>query len=144
MGEFDSYATSLESKYYYNFWRPVTAIALAGNDGNAETSPANGWEVLAFPTPPVPDYPSAHAEAGGTAAAIIEALVPGRGRSISTTSGSLPGVTRTFATVADAAAENALSRIYVGYHFRHAVDVGLLEGRRVGEYVARNALRPQH
>ncbi len=143
MGEFDSYGTSLESKYHYNFWRPVTAVALAGTDGNPNTSPAAGWEVVAFPTPPVPDYPSAHAEAGGTAAAIIEAVVPGRGRSISTTSGSLPGVTRTFATVGDAASENALSRIYVGYHFRHAVDVGLAQGRLIGDYVARNALRPE-
>lgn len=140
MGEFDSYATSLETKYHYNFWRPVTAVASAANDGNPDTSPATGWEVLAFPTPPVPDYPSAHASAGGTAAAIIEALVPGRGRSIVTTSGSLPGVQRTFATVGDAASENALSRIYVGYHFRHAVEVGLSQGRQVGDYVARNAL----
>lgn len=142
MGEFDAYATSLESKYHHEFWRPVSAVALAGTDGNPATSDAVGWEVLAFPTPPAPDYPSAHATAGGAAAAIIEALVPGRGRRISTTSGSLPGVTRTFATVGAAAEENALSRIYVGYHFRHAVDVGLRQGREVGDYVVANALTP--
>lgn len=143
MGEFDAYATSLESKYHYNFWRPVTAVARAADDGNPDTSPAAGWEVLAFPTPPVPDYPSAHATAGGSAAAIIEALVPGHGRSIATTSGSLPGVVRTFATVGEAATENALSRIYVGYHFRLAAEVGLSQGRQVGVYVAQNSLRPQ-
>jgi len=142
MGEFDAYASNFDSKYYYNFWRPVTAVALASSDGNPDTSPAAGWEVLGFPTPPVPDYPSAHSTAGGTAAAIIEALVPGRARPISTTSGSLPGVTRTFATVADAARENALSRIYVGFHFRHATDVGLAMGRKIGEYVAASALKP--
>lgn len=38
MGEFDSYATNLESKYYYNFWRPVTAVALASSDGNPDTT----------------------------------------------------------------------------------------------------------
>ncbi|HVF40793.1 MAG TPA: vanadium-dependent haloperoxidase [Gemmatimonadaceae bacterium] len=141
MGEFDSYATNLESKYYYDFWRPVSAVALAGNDGNPATSPLAGWEVLAFPTPPVPDYPSAHAGAGGTAAAIIEALVHGRGQRISTTSGSLPGVMRTFSTVAEAATENSLSRIYVGFHFRHAVEAGLEQGRDVGNYIAANALR---
>jgi hypothetical protein len=142
MGEFDGYATSLESKYYYNFWRPVTAVALANSDGNPNTSTVAGWEVLSFPTPPVPDYPSAHANAGGTAAAVMEALVPGRGRSISTTSGSLPGVTRTFASLDDAALENGLSRIYVGFHFRHAVEVGIAQGRQVGRYVAGHALRP--
>jgi hypothetical protein len=55
-------------KYFYNFWRPVTAVALAGTDNNPATASAAGWEVLAFPTPPVPDYPSAHSTAGGAAA----------------------------------------------------------------------------
>lgn len=140
IGEFDTYATNLESKYHYGFWRPVTAVAMADADGNPDTSPAGDWQVPAFPTPPVPDYPSAHAAAGGAAAAIIEALVPGRGRAIAATSASLPGVTRTYATVADAAAENALSRIYVGYHFRHAVEVGLSQGEAIGAYIAARAL----
>jgi hypothetical protein len=142
MGEFDAYTSSLEAKYYYNFWRPVSAVALAASDGNPLTSGAAGWEVLAFPTPPVPDYPSAHATAGGSAAAIIEALVPGRIRPFATTSGSLPSVTRTFSSVASAAEENALSRIYIGYHFRHATKVGVAQGRAVGNYIVDHALRP--
>jgi membrane-associated phospholipid phosphatase len=142
MGEFDSYTSSLEAKYHYNFWRPVSAIALAASDGNPLTSPASGWEVLAFPTPPVPDYPSAHATAGGTAAAILEALLPGRTRPFSTTSGSLAGVTRTFSSVGAAARENALSRIYIGYHFRQATKVGVAQGRAVGNYVVEHSLRP--
>jgi hypothetical protein len=142
MGEFDAYTSSLEAKYYYNFWRPVSAVALAGSDGNPHTSSAAGWEVLAPPTPPVPDYPSAHATAGGNAAAIIEALVPGRIGSFATTSGSLPGVTRSFSSVAAAADENALSRIYIGYHFRQATKVGVAQGRAVGNYIVDHALRP--
>jgi hypothetical protein len=142
MGEFDAYTSSLEAKYYYNFWRPVSAIALAASDGNPLTSPASGWEVLAFPTPPVPDYPSAHATAGGNAAAIIESLVPGRIHPFATTSGSLAGVTRTFSSVAAAAEENRLSRIYIGYHFRQATKVGVAQGRTVGNYVVEHSLRP--
>jgi hypothetical protein len=142
MAEFDTYATTLESKYYYNFWRPVTAVALADADGNPNTTSASGWDVLGFPTPPVPDYPSAHASAGGAAAAVVESLVSGHGRRFSTTSGSLPGVTRSFATIGDAARENAVSRVYVGFHFRHATEVGLTLGRHVGAYVVHNGLRP--
>jgi hypothetical protein len=142
MGEFDAYTSSLEAKYYYGFWRPVTAVARAEADGNPLTSTVAGWEVLAFPTPPVPDYPSAHATAGGAATAIIEALVPGRGPRFATTSGSLPGVTRTFSSVRDAAEENRLSRIYIGYHFREATKVGLAHGRAVGNYVVRHSLAP--
>lgn len=141
-GEFDAYTASLESKYYYNFWRPVTAVALAGTDNNPATAAVAGWEVLAFPTPPVPDYPSAHSTAGGAGAAIIEALIPGRGQPITTTSGSLPGVSRTFATVADAAKENADSRVFIGYHFRHATVQGIAQGRRIGAYVASHMLLP--
>jgi hypothetical protein len=142
VGEFDGLTASLESKYFYNFWRPVTAVAMAGTDNNPATTPAAGWEVLAPPTPPVPDYPSAHSAAGGAAAAIIESLIPGVGRSITTTSGSLPGVSRTFASVADAAKENADSRIYIGYHFRHATVRGLQQGSQVGAYVASHVLLP--
>ncbi|MEO5825700.1 MAG: hypothetical protein ABIR59_07425 [Gemmatimonadales bacterium] len=120
----------------------MTAVALAETDGNPATNTVAGWQVPGFPTPPVPDYPSAHSAAGSAAAAIIEDLVPGRGRSITTTSGSLPGVMRTFATVDAAAKENALSRIYIGFHFREATTVGLTQGRQVGDYVAQNAMRP--
>ena len=89
----------------------------------------------------VPDYPSAHASAGGTAAAIIDAIIPGNGRAFSAVSTSLPEVTRTFRTVRDAAAKNALSRLLVGYYFRLATEVGLTQGSGVGEYVATHALR---
>ncbi len=144
MGEFDSYATVMESKYHYSFWRPVTAVALADGDGNPGTSTAAGWEVLSFPTPPVPDYPSAHSSAGGTAAAIIDGVIPGRAQGFSATSTSLPGVTRTFRDVDAAARENAVSRVYVGYHFRLATEAGLTQGWGVGNFVVRNALRPIH
>jgi hypothetical protein len=99
---------------------------------------------VSFPTPPVPDYPSAHSTAGGAGAEIIEDVIPGHEKKFSTTSGSLPGVTRTFKDVADAADENALSRVLVGYHFREATKVGVKQGRDVGNYVVRNALKAIH
>ena len=142
MGVFDSYVASLETKYYYNFWRPVSAVALANSDGNPQTSAQGGWEVLLFPTPPVPDYPSAHAETGGTAGAIIESLIPGPEMKFSATSTSLPGPTRYFNTIDDAVKENGLSRIYIGYHFRTAVNVGITQGRKMGTFIAANALKP--
>lgn len=142
MGEFDSYTANLESKYHYNFWRPVTAVANAGADGNAATAPEVGWQVLTFPTPPVPDYPSAHSGAGGTAARIIERLVPGRGPRVVATSTSLPGISRTFDSATEAALENAESRIFVGYHFRLATEAGLAQGREIGDWVTDNALKP--
>jgi hypothetical protein len=144
MGMFDAYAANFESKYYYHFWRPVSAVALADNDGNPKTTAQSGWEVLSFPTPPVPDYPSAHSSAGGMAAAVIDGVVPGKSKKFSTTSGSLPGVTRSFKNLDDAAKENADSRVFVGYHFRHATEAGLKQGKEVGDFIVHNALKPTH
>ena len=33
----DGYIGSWESKFHYNFWRPVTAIQTAATDGNPDT-----------------------------------------------------------------------------------------------------------
>ena len=41
-----------------------------------------------------------------------------------------------------AAAENATSRVCIGFHFRHATEVGLEHGTRIGKLVATTALRP--
>lgn len=140
MGQFDAYTASLESKYHYRFWRPVSAIALADSDGNPLTEAEAGWQVEVFPTPPVPDYPSAHATAGGAAVAVLGAVIPRRIGEFAATSSSLPGTERRFTSLWQAARENADSRVYVGYHFRHATDVGLAQGVAVGAYVARHGL----
>ena len=139
----DAYSTSLESKFYYNFWRPLTAIRAANTDGNSLTTNDPYWEP-AFVTPPVPDYPSAHAAAGGAASEVIEAFVGGN-RPFQHTSTTAPIAgpdatpTRSFASTEDAARENAFSRMLVGIHFRRACVVGLALGRNVARYVLENA-----
>jgi hypothetical protein len=139
----DAYATSTESKFYYNFWRPLTAIRAADTDGNPLTVKDPYWEP-AFVTPPVPDYPSAHAAAGAAAAEVINALV-GANLPFQHTSTSAPAagpdatLTRSFDNVFDAARENAFSRMLVGIHFRRACTVGLQQGRDVARYVLEQA-----
>ena len=139
----DAYATSLESKFHYNFWRPLTAIRAADTDGNPLTVKDSTWEP-AFITPPVPDYPSAHAAAGGAAATVIDALL-GANRPFQHTSTSAPAAgpgatpTRSYASALDAARENAYSRMLVGIHFRRACDVGLKQGRDVAQAVLERA-----
>ena len=139
----DAYTTSLESKFYYNFWRPITAIQKADTDGNPQTIADVTWEP-AFATPPVPDYPSAHSAAGGAAAEVIEAFV-GQGRrfthvSITGPISGVPGAeTRSFTSVQKAANENAYSRMLVGIHFRRACTAGLQQGREVGRFVVEHA-----
>ena len=60
----DGYIASWESKYLYNFWRPVTAIQEADTDGNPDTVADPTWTPLQF-TYPIPDHDSGHSVQGG-------------------------------------------------------------------------------
>ena len=54
----DGYIGSFETKYQYNFWRPVTAIQNADTDGNPNTRVDPTW------TPLVADSPQTRAGLG--------------------------------------------------------------------------------
>src|SRR5262249_4196816 len=55
----DAFIAGWDSKFYYGFWRPVTAIPAADTDGNPATEADPSWVPL-IPTPSHPEYPSAH------------------------------------------------------------------------------------
>jgi hypothetical protein len=139
----DANISCLEAKYYYNFWRPITAVRLGETDGNPDTKGDPSWDVLAPPTPPVPDYPSNHATNGGAAAAILKDFFGNDRISFTATSSSLPGVSRNYSSFSQASRDNALSRIYVGYHFRNAVMKGESMGEKIGDYVFGHVLKPR-
>lgn len=153
MGLADGYIASVAAKYHYNFWRPETAIQLADDDGNPWTVGDPGWEPL-DPTPPFPDYDSAHAVQGAIAAEVFRRFFRTDHVSFSNCSYSLPDpqthcggpneIRRHYTRFSEAAAENGRSRILVGYHFRNAVVAGLQHGRRIGAETVRNYLRPSH
>ena len=85
MGEADAYIGSFDSKLHFFLWRPITAIRLAATDGNPNTTADAEWDVVGWnpagapdlrywPTPPVPDYTSAHAAAGGAGSELIKSF----------------------------------------------------------------------
>jgi hypothetical protein len=142
----DGYIGSYETKYYYHFWRPITAIRLADIDGNPDTSPDATWEPV-FPTPALPDHDSAHSVEGGAAAEVLKRFFGSDAVSFSTTSttSNPPNVVvRTFGSFSQAAEENGLSRIYIGFHFRKAVTDGIKHGRKIGTRTVTHFLRPEH
>src|SRR5262249_55285638 len=53
-----------DAKYYYNFWRPITAIRETADDGNPATNPDPTWTPL-ITAPAHPEYPSAHSCVSG-------------------------------------------------------------------------------
>jgi hypothetical protein len=146
----DGYIGTFETKYHYLFWRPVTAIRAAGTDGNRATSPDPTWTPL-LATPPIPDYDSGHAVEGGAAAQVLRRFFGSDHATFTLCSHALPGgqsctaaqpTTRTYARFSQAAKENAVSRIYVGFHFRHAVEVGVHHGKLIGDWTFHKAMRP--
>ena len=141
MAEADANISAFDGKYFYKFWRPITAVRLGETDGNPNTAGDATWNLLAPPTPPVPDYPSNHATDGGAAAEIMKNFFKTDNFAFTCTSNALPGVTRSFTNFSDAAREVSLSRIYVGFHFRNAVMHGEAQGRKVGSYIFLNALK---
>lgn len=138
----DGYIAGWDSKVHYDFWRPVTAIRRAGEDGNPATVADAAWEPL-LPTPPIQDHPSTHSVLGAAAATVLAAVL---GEEVAFTMASptaLPeSPVRRFASFADAAEENAESRIHAGLHFRFAIDDGLALGRTIGRHVAGTLLAP--
>jgi hypothetical protein len=146
----DGYIGSFETKYHYNYWRPVTAIQTADTDGNPNTSADPTWTSLVT-TPPIPDYDSAHSVQGGAAAKVLKRFFGTDHISFDACSLTLPPgstctdpmpVLRRYTSFSQAAAENGLSRILVGFHFRKAVEEGIEHGGKIGDRAVDRFLRP--
>lgn len=137
----DSLIASMEMKYHYNFWRPVTAIRDGALDDNSHTDPDASW--LSFvPTPAYPSYPGNHASAAGAARAVLEHVYGRDGLSITLTSQAVPDVVLHYTSWNQITDDIDDARIYGGVHFRFDQEAGARLGRHVGTHVLRNTLRP--
>ena len=136
----DGYVASWEAKFYYKFWRPVTAIHEADTDGNPATAGDPTWTPLQL-TYPMPDHDSAHATEGGAAAEVLMRFFGTDNIALSACSLTVQAggtctdaspIVRHYDSFSAAASENGRSRILVGIHFRNAVEEGIQHGRRIG------------
>ncbi len=139
IAEADAAIVAWDYKYRYNFWRPVTAIRGAGSDGNAATVADPTWTPLLV-TPPSPSYVSGHSVFSAAAAQALTLFFGTDSISFSSTSDALPGVTRSYTSFSQAAAEAEESRVYGGIHFQFDVVAGSLAGAAVGQEVFYNAI----
>jgi membrane-associated phospholipid phosphatase len=138
----DTTIAFFDAKYTYQFWRPVTAVQMAGSDGNPSTAPNPAWLPLSIKTAPDPAYPGAHSAISAAGAEVLEFYFGWR-FTFDVTSESLMGVTRHFTSFSAAAEEAGLSRIYAGQHFRSDHVAGKILGHRVAQSVDETILLPR-
>ena len=138
----DATVACFDSKYHFDFWRPTSAITLAGTDGNPATVEDAAWAPV-VPTPNHPEYPAAHACNAGAVATVlnrnfrtdkvtfrIDSLVTG-----------LATPSYRYRRTGDFVKDVKNARIYGGMHYRNSVNDGATLGIRVGNYIAQNYFR---
>ena len=143
MAMVDSIIAIMDAKYTYEFWRPITAIRNGDIDDNPATERVADWQPFGITTPMHPEYPCAHCVVSGSVAGAVSTLLGSDSiPEVTITSPSAPGVTHKFTSIQALNDEIAGARIYAGFHYRYSTVVGSDLGKKVGTYVAQNAMQP--
>lgn len=124
---FDAFICCWEEKFRTNVIRPVSVI-------NEKIDP--NWMPL-LQTPPFPEYPSGHSTISRAAATVLTRLFGDNFAFHDTSDLEYIGMQKSFNSFIEAANEASISRVYGGIHYRHSVDAGADQGRRVAEYIIR-------
>ena len=139
----DAQIACWDSKYFYNFWRPITAIRLGDQDGNPATVVDPNWQPL-INTPNFPEYPSGHNSVSGAVSHVLS-LFFGTDEltfQMTTTNPHTVQKTRTFTRFSQAEDEVIVARVYVGIHYRTSDRVARTQGIQVADWVFKNFFRP--
>lgn len=142
MTEFDEGLAMVDAKMHYQFWRPITAIRDADQDGNPKTSRDANWAPL-INTPNHPEYPCGHCGYASAMATVLKAEVgnapPG---GVEVASESIPeALLQRLPTFDDWVREVSFSRTLGGVHYRFSNEAAQELGRRAAEKVL--ALMPE-
>jgi len=139
-----------------DLWRPIDAIREGSTDGNPDTGDDDNWQPLSRDTagnqfsPCFPAWESGHATFGGTWSRVMEHEFA---RSLNTSPFPLTltsedphavlnsATSRAFSSFADAANENAMSRLWLGVHYRVDALDGLESGRAVADWATSHKLQ---
>jgi len=126
------------AKFYFSFWRPVTAIRAGG--GNPALTADPNWLPLAN-TPAHPEYPAAHGCATGAVSALLADFFGTTNVQFSVDS-LVTHTTHTFNTTDDLLNEVEHARIYAGFHYHHSVIQGKVLGTKVAHQVIQRYFGP--
>jgi hypothetical protein len=118
------------AKFFFSFWRPVTAIRAGG--GNPALIADPNWIPLAN-TPAHPEFPAAHGCVTGSVAHTLQGFFRTREVTL-VVSSTVTNTTHTFTNTKELEEEVFGARIYAGFHYRHS----LVKGFELGHNVVRN------
>jgi membrane-associated phospholipid phosphatase len=158
----DAALAAWDGKYFYQFWRPVTAIRYTGDQGNPALQPDPHFYPLGAQatnahgpnfTPPFPAYPSGHAAIGGAVFEVLRSYWKDNtpftfvsdefnGKNYSDKGQLMPLEPIHFSSLTDADYNNAESRIWIGVHWQFDADEGRAVGRQVADWVLTHAFLP--
>ncbi|MBM1104761.1 vanadium-dependent haloperoxidase [Aurantibacter crassamenti] len=124
----DGFISCWDEKYRSNLIRPETLI----NQHIDEN-----WQPL-LQTPPFPEYTSGHSVVSGAAGATLTDIFGDNFAFDDDTEVPFGLPIRSFTSFNAAADEAAISRMYGGIHYRAAVEVGVKQGRDLGQFVLDN------
>ena len=139
-------------KYYWQFWRPITAIREANTDGNPATEADPTWWPLFHPTTPVcnppllvtpsfPDHPPGHACATGAFMHTLQNFF-GTDKIRFSAFSNKSCTTRSFERFSDVLKELIDARVWAGIHFRTADVQGAVLGKKVAQYLKKHYFQP--
>jgi hypothetical protein len=139
----DAQIACWESKYFYNFWRPITAIRLGDQDGNRGTKLDPDWQPL-INSPNFPEYPSGHASTSGAITHVLRLFFGSDvlNFQMTTSNPNAAQKIRFFTRFSQAEDEVVDARVYVGIHYRNTDRVSRAQGLRVANWVFKNYFRP--
>jgi hypothetical protein len=118
-------------------WRPVTAIPLADDDGNADTSADPAWLPLVN-TPSHPEYPAGHPSLNDAAATVLLAHF-GDAQTFTLTTAGQPS--RTYTSISQARLDGNNARVWGGMHYPSTVAISDGVGAAIARYVNENAMQ---
>ena len=152
----DSAIAAWDSKYFYNYWRPVTGVRRGDYNGTTGIPGAPAWKPVGVSvvntvdpivaTPPFPAYVSGHATFGGTTFETLRSFFPDNtrftvvsdeynGTGVDPFGTPRPLVPVRFKSFQQAQEENGISRVYNGVHWNWDNIAGQNIGVSVSQYV---------
>ena len=127
IGLFESFISCWDEKYRSNVVRPETVINQTIDED---------WRPL-LQTPPFPEYTSGHSVASTCSATVLTSVFGDNFAYLDDTELPFGLPSRNYKSFHLASKEASMSRFYGGIHYKAAIENGIAQGSKIGDYIVR-------